>query len=68
MNSNNHNLNIPKVLIVCILWVYMGKVTRLSLAVRDTTFDLYYKKFYEAKSQDRTLTHDKFIKGLFGLR
>ena len=38
----------------------------IQINVRKDTHDLYYKKFYDAKANDHSLTHDKFIRKLMG--
>ena len=38
----------------------------IQINVRKDTHDLYYKKFYDAKAVDHSLTHDKFIRKLMG--
>lgn len=43
-------------------------MAKLELVVKDSTKELYYHEFYEAKIRDRNLTHDKFIRALMGLR
>lgn len=57
---------IPKSLYYTYSFTFMVERHAIQINVRKDTHDLYYKKFYDAKANDHSLTHDKFIRKLMG--
>ena len=57
---------IPKYLYCTHSFTIMVERHAIQINVRKDTHDLYYKKFYDAKAMDHSLTHDKFIRKLMG--
>ena len=40
----------------------------LEISLDESTYNLYYHKYYDAKSRDHRLTHNEFLKQLMGMR